>query len=391
MNSTYSIHHICPFIAKNQLGGHSYSVPALCESISEKIDTHLHVTNSELNDVANNLIFDPSFIVHEYKTNPLLKPILSSKKFKSNLKKIVKDGDIIHNHGLWRMPNIYPLLAKEDNHITIIVSPKGSLSKAALNISKCKKYIFKNISRQNELLKKCDSFHATSIKEKNEIRILGYKQPIAIIPNGIDIPSQYKNSFNENKTKFLYLGRIYPIKGLDLLIKVWKKIDNKNASLDICGFKKDYKDLNYYKSLKKLTKKLGIKNITFSDQVSGEDKKQKFIENDVLILPSKSENFGLVIAEAMSYGLPVITSEHTPWKFLEEKKCGWIVKLNEESLLSTIKFVQDLNSSTLKKIGHNGRLLVENKYSWEKLSVKYSEYYNWINTGGNIPKFVDIF
>ena len=391
MNSSYSIHHICSFIAKNQLGGHSYSVPALCESMAEKIDTHLHVTNGELNDIANNLIFDPSFTIHEYKTNPLLKPILSSKKFKSNLKKIVKDGDIIHNHGLWRMPNIYPLLAKEDNHIKIIVSPKGSLSKTALNISKYEKYIFKNIFRQDELLKKCDSFHATSIKEKNEIRILGYKQPIAIIPNGIDIPSQYKNSFNENKTKFLYLGRIHPIKGLDLLIKVWKKIDNKNASLDICGFKKDYKDLNYYKSLKKLTKKLGIKNITFSDQVSGEDKKQKFIENDVFILPSKSENFGLVIAEAMSYGLPVIASEHTPWKFLEEKKCGWVVKLNEQSLLSTIKFVNDLNPSTLKKIGYNGRLLVKNKYSWNKLNIKYSKYYNWINTGGNIPKFIDIF
>ena len=93
----------------------------------------------------------------------------------------------------------------------------------------------------------------------------------------------------------------------------------------------------------------------------------------------------------MSYGLPVVASEHTPWKFLEEKKCGWIVKLNEQSLLSTIKFVNDLNPSTLKKIGYNGRLLVKNKYNWNKLNIKYSEYYNWINTGGNIPKFVDIF
>ena len=391
MNSSYSVHHICSFIAKKQLGGHSYSVPALCESLVEKIDTHLHVTNGELSDISNNLVFNPSFTIHEYKTNPLLKSILSSKTFKSNLKKIVKDGDIIHNHGLWRMPNIYPLLAKEDNDIKIIVSPRGSLSQAALNISKYKKYFFKNIFRQNELLKKCDGFHATSIKEKNEIRILGYKQPIAIISNGINMPSQYKKSFNKNRTKFLYLGRIHPIKGLDLLIKVWKKIDNENASLDICGFKKNYEDLNYYKSLKKLTKKLGIKNITFSDEVSGEDKKQKFIENDVFILPSKSENFGLVIAEAMSYGLPVITSEHTPWKFLEEKKCGWVVKLNEKSLLSTINVAKGLNPIDLKEMGYRGRLLVKNKYNWNKLNAKYSEYYNWLNTGGNNPEFVDLF
>ena len=177
-------------------------------------------------------------------------------------------------------------------------------------------------------------------------------------------------------------------KGLDLLIKAWKKIDSKNISLDICGY---YEDSKYYKSLKMLTKKLNIKNITFSKEVVGKEKKQKFIESDILILPSKSENFGLVIAEAMSYGLPVIVSENTPWEFIEEKKCGWIVKLNEKSIISTIKFVKNLNLSTLKEIGQNGRLLIENTYSWNNVSNQYSEYYKWLNTDGKIPKFVDIF
>ena len=140
-----------------------------------------------------------------------------------------------------------------------------------------------------------------------------------------------------------------------------------------------------------LTKKLNIKNITFSKEVVGKEKKQKFIESDILILPSKSENFGLVIAEAMSYGLPVIVSENTPWEFIEEKKCGWIVKLNEKSIISTIKFVKNLNLSTLKEIGQNGRLLIENTYSWNNVSNQYSEYYKWLNTDGKIPKFVDIF
>jgi len=382
MNNSYSIHHTCSFIVKNQLSGHSYSVPALCESMAKKIDTHLHVTKP------SNLIFNQSFTVHEYQLNPFLKLVLSSKEFKSNLKTIVKDGDIIHNHGLWRMPNIYPLFAKKNNDIKIIVSPRGSLSRDALNISKYKKYLFKNICGQNKLLRECDGFHATSIKEKDEIRTLGYKQPIAIIPNGIDIPSLYKDNFNKEKTKFLYLGRIHPIKGLDLLIKAWKKIDSKNISLDICGY---YEDSKYYKSLKMLTKKLNIKNITFSKEVVGKEKKQKFIESDILILPSKSENFGLVIAEAMSYGLPVIVSENTPWEFIEEKKCGWIVKLNEKSIISTIKFVKNLNLSTLKEIGQNGRLLIENTYSWNNVSNQYSEYYKWLNTDGKIPKFVDIF
>ena len=382
MNNSYSVHHICSFIAKKQLSGHSYSVPALCESMSKEIDTHFHVTKP------SNLVFNPSFKVHQYPINLGLKPILSSKKFKSGLKNIVKNGDIIHNHGLWRMPNIYPLSTKKDKDIKIIVSPRGSLSQAALSISKYKKYIFSNFFQQNELLKKCDGFHATSIKEKDEIRKLGYKQPIAIIPNGIDMPSRTKSSFNQKKIKYLFLGRIQPIKGLDLLIRTWAKIDNKNISLDICGYSED---LNYYKSLKDLTNKLNIKNITFSESVSGESKKQKFIENDIFILPSKSENFGLVVAEAMSYGMPVIVSENTPWQVIEDKECGWIVKLNEQSLLSTINLVKDLNSATLKEMGDRGRLLVENKYSWNKLNTKYYQYYNWLNTGENTPEFVDLF
>ena len=382
MNSSYSVHHICSFIAKKQLSGHSYSVPALCESMSKEIDTHLHVTKP------SNLVFNPSFKVHQYPINLRLKPILSSKKFKSGLKKIVRNGDIIHNHGLWRMPNIYPLSTKKDKDIKIIVSPRGSLSQAALSISKYKKYIFSNLFQQNELLKKCDGFHATSIKEKDEIRKLGYKQPIAIIPNGIDMPLKAKSNFNQKKIKYLFLGRIHPIKGLDLLIRTWAKIDNKNISLDICGYSED---LNYYKYLKNITNKLNIKNITFSGSVSGESKKQKFIENDIFILPSKSENFGLVVAEAMSYGMPVIVSENTPWQVIEDKECGWIVKLNEQSLLSTINLVKELNSATLKEIGDRGRLLVENKYSWNKLNTKYSQYYNWLNTGENTPEFVDLF
>ncbi len=382
MNKSFSVHHICSFIAKNQLSGHSYSVPALCESMSGEIDTHLHTTEP------SNLVFNPSFKVHQYPTNPILKPILSSRKFKSDLKKIVRRRDIIHNHGLWRMPNIYPLLAKKESSAKIVISPRGSLSQNALSISKYKKYIFSTFFKQNKLLKKCDSFHATSIREKDEIRTLGYRQPIAIIPNGIEIPSQAKDNFSKDKIKFLFLGRIHPIKGLDLLIKAWKKIDGKNASLDICGY---CEDLNYYKSLKKLINKLNIKNISFSGEVSGESKKKKFIENDIFILPSKSENFGLVIAEALSYGMPVIASENTPWKIIEQKNCGWIVKLTEENLISTLNVAKNLSPIILKEMGDSGRSLVKTKYSWNKLNVKYTKYYNWLTTGGEAPEFVDLF
>ena len=135
MNSL-AVHHIAPFIVKKQLSGHSYAVPALCESISGDIDTHLHTAGS------SNLVFDPSFSVHEYKIDPMLRFILSSQDFKIGLKKITHDCDIIHSHGVWRMPQLYARLVKKIKNIKIVNSPKGSFSKDALNVSKYKKFLF---------------------------------------------------------------------------------------------------------------------------------------------------------------------------------------------------------------------------------------------------------
>ncbi len=377
-----SIHHVCSFIVKKQLSGHSYSVPALCESMSKITDTHLHVTKP------NNLLFNPSFTLHEYDINKNLKPILSSKNFKLGLNSIVKNGDIIHNHGLWRMPNIYTLLTKKNKDVKLIISPRGSLSIEALKISKTKKFIFSNFFSQKELLNECDAFHATSIKEKDEIRNLGFRQPIAIISNGIDLPTSLKRKHNGNKIKFLFLGRIHPIKGLDLLIDAWSDLEKNNIELEICGY---YEDINYFKSLKKKVELKKIKSITFSGPVSKKEKSNKFLENDIFILPSKSENFGLVVAEALAHGMPVIASDKTPWELLIDKKCGWVTSLNRENLVNNINIASKTPLSTLSEMGLNGRALIENRYSWNNLSNNYNQFYNWLSSSSNKPKFVDLY
>lgn len=384
MDNSFSVHHVASFIAKKQLSGHSYSTPALCESISQDIDTHLHTTKP------HNLLNKPSFKLHEYEINNVFNLALSSKKFKNGLKEKVQDGDIIHNHMLWRMPNIYPLHIKKSKRISLITSPRGSMSKEALQVSEKKKLIFNKLSNQNNMLSSCDAFHATSNKEKNEIRSLGYKQPIAVIKNGVDIPILKKTNFSKEKTKFLYLGRIHPIKGLDLLIRTWYKIEaqHKNCTLEICGY---YEDIEYYNSLKELIKKLGLQNIYFSDKVSGDEKQKKYIENDVFIIPSKSENFALVIAEAMSYGLPVIVSEETPWHIVKKNNYGWVISLNEDDIYLAISEANTCDKTDLKDMGNFGRKYIEEHFSWNVLSKDYLTFYDWVRNGGTPPHFMDIF
>jgi len=264
------------------------------------------------------------------------------------------------------------------------------MSKEALQVSEKKKLIFNKLSNQNNMLSSCDAFHATSNKEKNEIRSLGYKQPIAVIKNGVDIPILKKTNFSKEKTKFLYLGRIHPIKGLDLLIRTWYKIEaqHKDCTLEICGY---YEDQEYYNSLKKLIKKLGLQNVYFSDKVSGDEKQKKYIDNDVFICPSKSENFGLVIAEAMSYGLPVIVSDNTPWHIVNQNNYGWVVSLDENDIFLAISAAHSLKKDDLQKIGILGRQYIESHFSWNTLRKEYLTFYDWIQNGGADPSFIDIF
>ena len=383
MINQLSIHHIAPYIVEKQLSGHSYAVPALCQATANKINTHMHVVGK------NNLVFLPNFHVHEYKVNPFLKFILSSKDLKSGLINKTKSGDIIHSHGVWRMPHIYSLEVLKHKNVKIINSPKGSFSAEALKVSKFKKKIFSSFSKQNKFLSTCHAFHATSIKEKDEIRKLGFKQPIAVIPEGIDIPKENKKFKNRKNIKYLYLGRIHPIKGLDILINSWKKVEENelNCSLEICGY---YDDQEYFNHLLNLVKKNGLQNIHFGDKVYGESKSKKYLDNDIFILPSKSENFALVIAEAMSHEMPVITSKNTPWSVVKEKNLGWFVNSNENDLYAAIYESSILPNGQINEMGISGKKYIKEHFSWDVLSNDYVKFYKWVQNGGETPVFVDI-
>ena len=100
----------------------------------------------------------------------------------------------------------------------------------------------------------------------------------------------------------------------------------KKWKLEICGY---YNDKKYYEKLKKIVNENKLKNVTFSKPVSGKEKINKFLSSDIFILPSKTENFGIVIAEAMSLGLPVITTNNTPWECIREQNLGWYIDLDE--------------------------------------------------------------
>lgn len=127
--------------------------------------------------------------------------------------------NIIHNHGLWMMPNVYAGRAVSGNACQLLVSPHGTFADWALGRSEFRKRLFHSVW-QSSTLARTACFHATSEAEYRDIRKQGYRQPVAVIPFGIDIPECRPKAAGERR-KLLFLGRLHPVKGLDLLLRAW--------------------------------------------------------------------------------------------------------------------------------------------------------------------------
>jgi glycosyltransferase involved in cell wall biosynthesis len=171
-------------------------------------------------------------------------------------------------------------------------------------------------------------FIATSMHEAKSIRDFGLNQPIAIIPNGVVLPHSSHSKFEvsldkSRRKKILFLGRVHPVKGLENLLEAWAQTSIKGWTLQIAG----PGDQNYINSLLHRAKKLSIQQkVEFIGPVPDANKENLFNNVDLFVLPSFSENFGVVVAEALSYGLPVITTTGTPWAELHDHQSGWCVE-----------------------------------------------------------------
>ena len=233
--------------------------------------------------------------------------------------------------------------------------------------------------------------HATADMEVESIRKLGLKNPIAMIPNGINI-----DEFSEevpikasDKKKILFLSRIHPKKGIENLVTAWLKLDvtlKKDWVLEIVG----NGDTKYIKTLKNLIKghKLDAQ-IFILAPVFGAEKIKLYREASLFVLPTFSENFGVVIAEALASYTPVITTKGAPWKDLETCDCGWWIEIGVEPLINALKVAMSCNKEEIIDKGKNGRKLIEEKYSITSVAKKMVTLYSWILNKTVKPNFVD--
>lgn len=293
--------------------------------------------------------------------------------------------DVIHLHGAWTIGLAVACWLARRNNISIVISPHGCLELWALSHKKWKKRLAL-FFYQKWVFNSADLLFATAKQELLSIRALGINSPIAVIPIGIDLPEipTYKSYEERN---FLFLSRIHPVKGLFNLISAWVRIRRSGWTIIIAG----PDDGGHLEEVKAKIESLGISgDFKFPGLLYGEKKDEAFLNASVFILPTFSENFGIVIAESLAHAVPVITTTGAPWVELIERDCGWWINPTIDDIASAIESAMDMSPKVLKSMGNRGRELIRQKYSWERIAGSAFEAYEWLIYPDSIkPPFIE--
>jgi len=286
--------------------------------------------------------------------------------------------NIVHINGIWNPQNFLFQQIAQKLGITVVLSPHGMLEPYILQRHPWKKKIALALY-QHKTIQSANFMHATATEELHNIKKLGYTQSATIIPNGIDISEIQPKSKEAYKPikNILFLSRVHPKKGIEFLIKAISQLQNDEIHVTIAG----EGDASYIESLKSYTKQCNIANqFSFIGGVYANQKWDLYSASDLFILPTFSENFGIVIAEALAKGIPVITTKGTPWQELETEHCGWWIDLSTENLLDAIKKAINKTPNELYEMGSRGRKLIEKNYDIKAIVQQFIQFYNTIET-----------
>jgi len=292
---------------------------------------------------------------------------------------------LIHNHGLWLPVNHWACRLAHQYKIALLIQPHGMLEPWARRHQGWKK-ILPWLLYQRPYLKLASALIASSNQEAKNLQSLGLRLPIAIIPNGVDVPVFADRAGKGSNTKtLLFLSRVHPIKGLINLVRAWAQVRPTDWKVIFAGPDEN----GHQREVEQEIHRQGLAEaFTFIGPVKDEEKWELYRSADLFVLPTFTENFGIVIAEALASGIPVITTKGAPWAELETHNCGWWVDIGVEPLAKALKEAIGLSTETRQEMGLRGSRLVEENYSWDKIGKEMLSVYEWVLRGGKPPSCV---
>ena len=302
----------------------------------------------------------------------------------------IADHDIIHINGLWAPLCHWGAYFARLQRKPFVVTPHGMLEPWSLGQKPLKKALGLWLYQRRDL--QCATLlQATAAAEAAHFRSLGLMGPIAVIPNGVEIPpAPRKTAPRPGKRRhLLFLSRIHPKKGVLELVRALAACKEALArgSWDVSIAGPDEK--GHLKRVKEEAARLGLQDlIEFLGPIDGAAKWVLYRRSDLFVLPTHSENFGLVVAEAVGCGVPVISTQAAPWRELQTKRCGWWHPVGQRDLESALWMALLTPPRALAQMGARGRRLVLRDYAWEARGRELKGIYQWILGRAPMPTFV---
>jgi len=367
----------------DEANGLSYPIVRLCESLIDiGVDTAVAAVQEPFARVHREYVesFPLGFGPRRLGVSPGLRRWLEARVAS-------RECDVIHNHGLWTMPNVYAgRVYRRHRQCKAVVSPHGMLSGWALEHHAVRKRVFWRLL-QEDVLRDAACFHATCLSEYEDIRRLGFTQPISVFSHGIDVPRLQRPPLT-HRQRMLFLGRIHPSKGIDILLRAWSALHCHFSQweLHIAGPDQG----GYLAVMKALAAKLNVQRVVFCGPLYGRDKLRAYREATLLVLPTRSENFGTVVAEAMAAGTPVIVTVAAPWKDLVTHHAGWWIEVGVDPLIQCLQDALTVSPDRLLQMGLAAREWMIRDYSWRVAGEQCLATYRWLIYGGDVPSCVRV-
>ena len=280
--------------------------------------------------------------------------------------------DVVHFHGVWHLTLHADQVACRKRGIPYLIAPRGPLDAWSMSQKAWKKK-FALLMFQMKDLNDAIALHVTAEMEAKHCTAIGYKGKFIVSPNGVNLPAYLPpwNRHVDGKRRMLFLSRMHRKKGLFELVNAWP-IDKDDWCCELVYSLNNDDEREYESEVKALVKKRGLEAVfIFAGPLNDDEKWLAYRRADCFVLPTHTENFGIVIAEALYAGLPVITTKNAPWEGLCENHCGWWIDLNCDELVDALRQAMTISDAERQAMGVRGNKLVCENFAWPAIAERF--------------------